>query len=209
MAKVTLSFKGRLISIHHLGEQPATIGRDPDCEIHIDSLAVALRHAIITAHPDGYGIAALDAEHPVILNNEAVEQAALHHGDLIRIGKHTLSFADATQEVAAKPVLPQESVPQRDSGAGLAYVQVQSGPELGRVFVLHGESTRLTPVGAEHLIITRREQGYFLACDDPGVMLNINRWPAEPGTEIPLGEATLIEADDLRYQFFCTDHKAR
>ena len=103
MAKLTLSFKGHLIAIHHLGEGGATIGRDLDCAIPIDSLAVAPRHAQILAHADGYSITAIDPDHPVIVNSEKVEQAPLHHGDLIRIGKHTLHYAEAAQEVAIMP----------------------------------------------------------------------------------------------------------
>jgi len=56
MANVTLSFKGRLISMYPLGAQPVTIGRALECDIPIDSLAVGPRHALISAHPDGYSI---------------------------------------------------------------------------------------------------------------------------------------------------------
>jgi hypothetical protein len=207
MAKVTLSFKGRQISIHRLGERPVTIGRDSDCDIPIDSLAIGPRHALITAHPDGYSLAAANPEYSVVLNNEKVDQAALHHGDLIRIGKHTLHFAEeaceAAQEVAVMPAPPQANA-HRDAGAELAYVQVQSGPDLGRVFALHGDSMRLTLAGANRVVITRRKSGYFLLCDDPDAAFGINGKPAPPRTEVPLPDAAVIEVDKLRCQFFCT-----
>jgi hypothetical protein len=207
MAKLTLSFKGHLISIHHLGEQPAFIGRDMSCEVPIDSLAVAHHHAVITAYPDGYSIAALDPDHPVILNNEQVEQAALHHGDLIQIGKHTLHFSEAAQEVAAIPAAPQPAAASGDwcPAPELAYVQIQSGPELGRVVALHRDSTRLTEAGAgtDHIVITRRGAGYVVACGAPGLALDVNGEPAETGAEVPLPDAAVIEAGTLRCQFFC------
>lgn len=208
MAKLILSFKGHLISTHPLGQQPVTIGRDLDCEIHIDSLAISPRHALIAAHPDGYSIAAMAPGHPVALNNEQVEQAPLHNGDLIRIGKHTLYFAEGGQE-AATPAPPQAAT----AGAGraaarpctafdLAYVQIQSGPKLGRVLALRRDSTRLTRAGAGQVVITRRNDGYFVACDDRNALFGVNGEPAGPNVEVPLVDAAVIKVDDLRCQFF-------
>jgi hypothetical protein len=202
MATVTLSFKGHLISTYHLGDQPVTIGRDSDCDITVDSLAVGPHHARIRPHPDGYSIAALNPDHTIVLNNETVAQAALHHGDLIRIGKHTLHFSDTAQAVAVSFAPPQAAA-HRDLTRELAYVQIQSGPHLGRVFALHADSTRLTQAGADQVIITRRKDGYFMACDDPDAVFGVNGKPAPSRTEVPLADATLIEVDNLRCQFFC------
>ncbi len=201
MAKVTLSFKQHLISIHHLADQPVTIGRGSDCDIPIDSLAVGPRHAVITAHPDGHSIAAMDAEHAVILNNEKVEQAALHHGDLIRIGKHSLYFSEAAQEVAPPPI-PPPTTASCDAGPELAYVQIQGGPDIGRVVALRGDSTRLTWVGANDVVITRGKDGYFVVCKDPNIAFGVNGKPVPPRTDVHLPDAAVIHVDKLRCQFF-------
>lgn len=202
MATVTLSFKGRLISMCHLGDLPVTIGRESDCDITVDSLAVGPHHARISPHPDGYSIAALNPDDTIVLNNETVAQAALHHGDLIRIGKHTLHFSDTAQGVAAS-FAPPRAVGHRDQRHELAYVQIQSGPHLGRVLALHADSTRLTYAGADQVVITRRKDGYFLACHDPNAVFGINGKPAPSRTEVPLEDAAVIEVDNLRCQFFC------
>ena len=202
MAKLTLSFKGHLISIHHLGEAPTRIGRDADCEIVIDSLAVAPHHATISVHPDGYSITIIDDEHPVLLNNEKIEEAPLHHGDLIQIGKHTLHYAEAAQEVAVMPAAPKPPDAVRSPQAAIAYVQIQSGPDIGRVLALRRESTRLTRVGANEVVIARRGEGYVVNCDDPAREMGINGRPVPSGTAVPLPEAALIEIGDLRCRFF-------
>jgi hypothetical protein len=210
MAKLTLSFKGHLIAIHHLGEGGATIGRDLDCAIPIDSLAVAPRHAQILAHADGYSITATDPEHPVIVNSEKVEQAPLRHGDLIRIGKHTLHYAEAAQEVAIMPTAgartpgagPGRATGSTGSAPDLAYLQIQSGRELGRILALHHGSIRLTVAGAELVVISRRGDDYILACVPGVTRFGVNGVPAQPGAEIRLDDGALIEADDLRCQFF-------
>lgn len=201
MGKVTLSFKGRPISTYHLGAQPVTIGRAIECDIPIDSLAVGPRHALISAHPDGYSIAALDSRYSVILNNERVDQAALHHGDVIRIGKHTLHFSEAANALSDLPTAPQATA-IRGSDAELAYVQIQSGPDLGLVFALRGDSTPLAQVGANQVVITGRQDGYVLVCNDPDVAFRVNGRPTPTGIEVPLADAAVIEVDKLRCQFF-------
>lgn len=202
MAKLTLSFKEHLISVHHLGEAPARIGRDADCEIVIDSLAISPHHATISVHPDGYSIATIGAECPVLLNNEKIEQAPLHHGDVIQIGKHTLRYAETVEEVEVMhvaPKLPDVALPPL---AAIAYVQIQSGPDIGRVLALRRDSTRLTRAGAKEIIIARRDEGYVATCDDPARMMGVNGKPVPSGTEAPLSEAALIEIGDLRCRFF-------
>jgi len=202
MAKLTLSFKGRLISIHHLGEAPTRIGRDSDCDIVIDSLAVAPHHAMISVHPDGYSITATDDECPVLLNNEEIEEAPLHHGDLIQIGKHTLHYAEAAQEVAVMPAAPMPPDVEQPSLAAIAYVQIQSGPDIGRVLALRRDTTRLTRAGANEVVIARRGEGYVVTCDDPAREMGVNGKPVPSGTAVPLPEAALIEIGDLRCRFF-------
>ncbi|HSQ07336.1 MAG TPA: FHA domain-containing protein [Chromatiaceae bacterium] len=210
MAKLTLSFKGHLIAIHHLDEGCATIGRDLACEIPIDSLAVAPRHAQILAHADGYSITAIDPAHPVILNSEKVEQAPLHHGDLIRIGKHTLHYAEAAQEVAVMPTAgagvpgagPGQAARSAGSAPDLTYVQIQSGRRLGRILALHHGSIRLTVAGADLVVITRRGDDDVLVCAPGATRFGINGLPAQSGAEIRLDDGALIEVDDLRCQYF-------
>ena len=103
MAKLILSFKGLLLSVHHLDERPMTIGRDPACRIAVDSLAIAPRHAELVSSDADFLLLALDPDYPVLLNNEQVDQASLHHGDEIQLGKHTLSFSNDTLELARRP----------------------------------------------------------------------------------------------------------
>ena len=49
MAKLTLAFKDRKLKIFAIPAKECLIGRDPDCLIAIDSLAVQPRHARITS----------------------------------------------------------------------------------------------------------------------------------------------------------------
>jgi len=99
VAKLSLSFKGRPIVVHHFDEssKAITIGRSPACTLVIDSLAVAPIHAKIIATPTGNQITAMANEMPTLVNNHSITEHLLTHGDIIQIGKHTLSFAEDGQ----------------------------------------------------------------------------------------------------------------
>lgn len=209
MAKLTLSFKGRLLSIHHLDDEPLVIGRRSDCRIAIDSLAVAPRHAELTPIDTGFRLLALDPEFPVLLNNKPVAEAQLHHGDLIQIGKHTLSFSADSLELA--PTLPSAEPPP-DLVAGEegepakeavpAYVQVQSGAQIGRVIVLRRSVTRLNRAGVGDVIVSRRGGTYHLSRLGGEALVRVNGEPVAADGETSLSNDALIEIDDVRLRFF-------
>ena len=99
MAKLSLSFKGRPIAVHHFDESSGiiTIGRDSACTLVIDSLAIAPIHAKIIASPSGNQIIAMANEAPTLVNNHPITEQLLSHGDIIQLGKHTLTFAEDGQ----------------------------------------------------------------------------------------------------------------
>lgn len=221
MAKLTLSFKGRLLSVHHLDERPVTIGREPDCGIRIDSLAIAPRHAELVPTDTGFLLLGLDSDYPVFLNNEQVDQATLHHRDEVQLGKHTLSYSDdsaavtlpvrrrvdtAADTTAATEEPNVEVVDQDDAepidGPVPAYMQVQSGPHIGRVVVFRRAVTRLTRAGAGDVIVTRQGDSYQLLRLGGEALVRISGTPVTADGEVKLNENDLIEIGDLRFRFF-------
>ena len=209
MAKLTLSFKGHLLSIHHLEERPAIIGRDPSCQITIDSLAVAPRHAELVPAETGFILLALDSEYPVLLNNERVDQASLNHGDQIQLGKHTLSFSEGSLKLAPQPA-EQQAAPLADSTVEdhpedeqvPAYLQVQSGPQIGRVVVFRRAVTRLSRVGVGDVVITRRGDDYHLSRLDGDEPVTIDGDPIESDAEVQLQHNSVICIGDKCFRFF-------
>jgi len=209
MATLTLSFKGRLLSVHRLDEHPTSVGRDPDCRVCIDSLAIASRHAEIVCTDGGFLLLSLDPEYPVLLNHEKVDQVGLRHGDLIQIGKHTLSFSEesvqhmlyrAPFEKAPEPV--QEEASEYRSERGPAYLQVQSGPKIGRVVVFRRAVTRLSQVGASDVIVTRRSDAYHLSRLGGKDPIRIAGKVMDYDEEAELHNNDLIEIGDVRLRFF-------
>lgn len=209
MAKLMLSFRDRLLLIHHMEEQPATIGRDPDCRISIDSLAVAPKHAEIMPTEAGFLLLALDPDYPVLLNNEQVDQASLHHGDQIQVGKHILNFSEDSLELPARHRPPTEAAAASEAAeddvgpdVSFAYVQVQSGPRIGRFIVFRRAVTRLHRVGADDVIVTRYDDAYHLLRLGGDSIVKIDGKEVESDAEVVLQTNNLIEIDDIRLQFF-------
>jgi predicted component of type VI protein secretion system len=209
VATLTLSFKGRLLSVHHLDERPTSIGRDPNCRIPIDSLAVAPRNAeVIPAHGD-YLLLALDPDYPVLLNGEQVDQASLRHGDLIQLGKHTLSFSEDSLRLAGSAMdTPGLASTDVDPTTLTSYLQLQSGPQIGRIVVLRRSVTRLSHAGAADLIVTRREDGYHLSHLEGGTAFRVDGRTVAGDGEAQLCDGSLIEIGEVRLQFF-TDGEGR
>jgi pSer/pThr/pTyr-binding forkhead associated (FHA) protein len=209
MATLTLSFKGTPISVHQLDKRPVSIGREAGCRIAIDSLAVAPKNAEIMPTEMGFLLLALDPDYPLYLNDEQVDQATLHHGDRIQIGKHTLTFS-AERLGPPAPNAGTTDTPSLEPAdvdpVGLtAYVQLQSGPQIGRILVLRRAVTRLSPLGAENLIVTRRADGYHLSRLAGRAPFRVDGKTLEDDAEAPLVNGSLIELGDGRLQFFTAE----
>lgn len=208
MAKLTLSFKGRLLSVHPLGEAAVTIGRDPSSGIHIESLAVAPHHAELVPCGADYLLLALDPGFPVLLNGERVDQASLSPGDRIQIGKHHLSYA-ANEPSPAPPAPEHPPVEVKDedeevpsSGPLPAYLQVQSGRRIGHIVFCRRAVTRLDALGAVDVMVTREGDRYHLLRLNGGPEVRLGGVPITATAEVRLNDHDLIEIGELRLRFF-------
>lgn len=158
MAKLTLSFRDKKLKIFPITGPELVVGRAPDCAVHIDSLAVQPQHARIYVTGDDYCIESLQTEDPVQLNHRAITApATLQDGDLIQVGKHTLSFS---REPASEGVQLNHAPIQRPL---TGWLQIMSGSHLGRTIKLDRAMTRLGKTGSESAIISRRGDGYYIA----------------------------------------------
>jgi predicted component of type VI protein secretion system len=209
MPKLTLSFKGRTLSVHRLDPGGTLAGRDPQCPLHIDSLAVAPRHLQIRRKGQAWRISALDPDSPVYLNGERVEEAELNHGDLIGLGKHTLTLEIDSRQMAtqtssvnqanaddpATSNVPSEAQPRT------ACLQILSGEHIGRIIPLNRSMVRVGKAGGDCAMIVHREGGHYLTYLE-GATPTVNDLPI--GDEsIRLTPGSRIRIGDTELQFFC------
>lgn len=99
MARVILSYNGVELREYELGESRMSIGRHSDSNIQLDDPTVSGAHAALIPELNAY----LEAHFDFILedlgstngtevNGKAVSRHRLHHGDVIRIGRHEFLF---------------------------------------------------------------------------------------------------------------------
>ena len=194
MAKLTLSFKNRKLKVFGLQSGECLIGRDGDCNIPIDSLAVKPRHARVRPVGAGFVLEAASEEAQILLNDQFVtEPHELNEGDRIQIGKHTLSFSMESEGTSAQSnVTPISSA---------AWLQIHSGNHLGRTIRLDKAFTRIGKPDADLAVIAHREDGYFLSHLQGDTMPQIN--DREIGDQSSkLQNNDFIAVGELKVQFF-------
>lgn len=210
MPKLTLSFKGRVIDVFHLETGSTDIGRDTDCAISIDSLAIAPLQATIIEDGDVYRLEARDKEYPVLVNHEKIDSIDLHHGDVIQIGKHALTFAEDVMELGADLTHPpvtekrqlvteqNQEADEEKSSSGI--LQIVNGENFGRIISLSRNLTRIGHTGGDCAMIARREEGYYISFLEGENPPTINQQLLADKGQL-LNDGDLIEVGGTQMQF--------
>lgn len=211
MPKLTLLFKQRLLRVYHLDEGSLTIGREPDCTIRIDSLAIAPRHAEFVTSDTAMRVRALDTGYPVLLNNKAIEEAALRHGDIVGVGKHVLLYSADEQALnRSEPVAVEHSVPEADENldpmldlqAMPAYVQIQSGKRMGRLIAFDRQAT---PLGHQDAVVERHGKDYRIKRLSGECKVRVDGSSVRVGSSVKLVNENKITVGTEQFQFFQSD----
>ena len=162
------------------------IGSDPKCTVHIDSLALQPQHARLDTQGDTSVLVDMNTEAGTFINSKPIKKQMLKDGDVIRVGKHLLTYqyesvplADEepsveidTQELELAPDITQTTAEDNnqvaaekvnDEGKRLAWLQIMNGQNLGKTISLNRNMTNLGKPGVATAVITRRNDGYFLS----------------------------------------------
>jgi pSer/pThr/pTyr-binding forkhead associated (FHA) protein len=93
MPKITLKFRGNVLADYHLPLGCSLkIGRQKDNDVIIENLAVSSHHGKIDSAGDGFVYIDLKSKNGSFINQELVTSHWLVDGDVINIGKHSLTF---------------------------------------------------------------------------------------------------------------------
>ena len=68
------------------------LGRHPDSEISLDDITVSRRHAEIEHTARGWVVRDAGSLNGTYVNHERIDEAELHHGDEVQVGKFRLVF---------------------------------------------------------------------------------------------------------------------
>ncbi|QKJ65508.1 FHA domain-containing protein [Deefgea piscis] len=197
MAKLVLSFEGKPVKEFNLSAQRTLIGRRSNNAIHIDHLAVSGVHAVLECIGDHYFIEDQQSTNGTSVNGKKIKRHALNHGDEIKIAKYRLQFISDRQLPRQQSALiePTQSIPKQ------AVIRVLTGANAGRELLLNKERNTLGKVGQQVAVISRREQGFFIAHSEGQQRPVVNGRPLEVA-ELRLNEEDLIEILGIRMAFF-------
>ena len=214
MSKLTLSFKGRMLKVFPVVQGDMYIGSDPQCTVHIDSLAVQPRHARLHTQGDESVLFDMDSPDGTFVNQQRIDEHPLKDGEIIRVGKHTLTFSfeemleseieaqtPAPSPAPSSPAPEPEPVPAATHENRQAWLQIMSGQNLGKTLSLHRAMTNLGKPGVVTAVIARRAEGYFISHLE-------GDHPTRVGEE-PLGEKArklddgdIIQIGNVKMQFY-------
>lgn len=199
MFKLTLLFRDKLLQVYHLSEGETVVGRDPDCGVPIDSLAVAPQHARLIVHGAALTVRDLSAGVGLFVNHKQVTEHSVQDGDQIQIGKHTLRVA--VDDLVFPPVPPLViETPAPAAPTRIGWLQILNGAHLGRAFPIERDQHRIGKPGTPSAMITVVDQQYQIAALE-GVDCQVDGQPLDAIPQ-PINDGAIIECGELRLQFF-------
>jgi pSer/pThr/pTyr-binding forkhead associated (FHA) protein len=117
-----------------------------------------MTHARIDLDGERATITDISDEGGLTVNGEAVQQAELHPGDHIVLGKHTLSFSRLEEEEETERVSANIS-----HSVSNGWLQFMNGPKLGRTLRLDRALVKLGKSGSQSAMISGRNDGYYIS----------------------------------------------
>lgn len=198
MFKLTLSFKGRILKVCQTTDTEITIGRQPDCDLRIDNLAVSPLHARVALVDDTLVLTDISDEGDTLVNGRPLEgdTCPLSHGDTLLIGKHTIAVA---RDHTVADERPEEPLLGRSLAKG--WLQFLNGPKLGRTIRLDRTLVRLGKAGHQSAMIANRSDGFYIShLEGDGPTLVGDRQVGEQSLRLHDGDT--IQVGDIRMLFF-------
>lgn len=110
MIKMVVRFGGDLVKNVELDQETILIGRDPDCDVHIDNLGVSRKHAKIEQQGDVYVLTDLASNNGTFVRGDRIVSYNLNHGDEFSIGKFTIAVDLGRAATAPKVQKPAENL---------------------------------------------------------------------------------------------------
>lgn len=201
MAKLTLSFKDKVLKVYYVEPGEMVIGSDPACQIHIDSLALQPRHASITTENRKSVVRDLGtADGTFVDNNRLSKPHQLKHDEEIHVGKHNLLYTtepvDELDDELPSPIDPDSSELKivAKTNPRHAWLQLMNGANVGKTISLTRNMTNIGKAGVQTAVIARRDEGFFISHLEgerpplvDGQPIGEKSWKLEDGNVIQIG----------------------
>lgn len=102
MPKLHLIENKKTVSSFDLSEGEIVVGRDAECEIHLDDEAISRRHVrIFTLMGDAF-LEDLESSNGTYVNGRLTKKSVLNDDDVIQIGKRELLFSQPAESLSSQ-----------------------------------------------------------------------------------------------------------
>lgn len=107
MAEVVVDYGGKEVLRVPLKGPSMTIGRDPQCDLHLDNRALSRRHAMIEKRGAAIWVKDLKSQNGTFVNGERVTDVGqvLNGGDTIEVGRYQVRIDGVEEARTDTPVL--------------------------------------------------------------------------------------------------------
>jgi pSer/pThr/pTyr-binding forkhead associated (FHA) protein len=107
VAEVVVDYGGKEVLRVPLKGPSMTIGRDPQCDLHLDNRALSRRHALIEKRGAAIWVKDLKSQNGTFVNGERVSDTGqpLNGGDAIEVGRYQIRIDGVDQARTDTPVL--------------------------------------------------------------------------------------------------------
>jgi hypothetical protein len=200
VAKLTLLFKGNNLGTFPVKEGDLLIGRDPQCEIIIDSLAISPVHARITTVNGTSTVYDMNSKEGISVNHKRVNEQSLEFNDVITLGKHIIKYEEGDAEQPRKSPETGES-PATSTPVPPAILQILAGEKLGKIIKLRSSMTDLAKMNIKPALISRRSDGYFISALVDGQKITVGDTIINDES-CKLNDGDIITIDDMKLQFY-------
>ncbi len=200
MFKLTLSFKGKVLKVCRIAGDQASIGRSSDCDIQIDNLGVSAMHARIAASTGKTLLIDTSEDIGLFVNGIKVTEHELVDGDVILVGKHTITFAHDVEPSHGQSKPVTHHGPVRGG-----WLQFLNGPKLGRTIRLDRNLIRLGKNGHNSAMIASRNDGYYISHLEGETRSQVGSTPV--GDEsLKLRSGDTIKVGEIEMLFFMDEN---
>ncbi len=202
MSTLTISFKGKVLKRIPLRKGEQVIGKDPQCGIYIDSLALQDHHASITTEAGVSVLRDLNSTSGTFVNGTRVEgEYTLKNRDNIHVGKHSLLFEEDLGPGVADDDEIAFTQLAASGPAKNAWLQIMSGSNVGKTISLSRNLTNLGKTGVQTAVIARRNDGFFLSHLEGEKTPLVNDRPIGDKTH-QLEDGDIIQMGNVKMQFY-------
>lgn len=213
MSKLVLRFENNVLKEVKVGSREVSIGRSPESAIAIDNPAVSHIHARIFTEEGRLMLEDFGSLNGTFVNGQRVQLVTIKPGDVITVGKHTITVVDSSEPLTATTQSPGVKPPAPKLSETVMLDTRQRREFLQRV-AASGERSQLAPqrLRVPTLVVQsgKTEQKEYLITDkltvigkSPMATVKLKGW------FVPKAAAQITRRDDNSYYIGPADRKPK